>query len=68
MNGLDAGLYRREAERLAVTMRDSSSCHPGRSATARRAGTQGRRKYWYLLWVPDISLARNSGMTDGDGT
>src|SRR5689334_16925928 len=38
-------------------------CHPGRSASARRAGTQGPQRVRSPFWVPDISLSRNSGMT-----
>ena len=38
-----------------------TGCHPGRSAAARRAGTQISA---LRPWVPDISLSRNSGMTN----
>ena len=39
-----------------------STCHPGRSASARRAGAQNRKPGSTLgLWVPDISLREIPG-------
>ena len=45
-----------------VLLLDAAACHPGRSAAARRAGTQGRCRLRQPLG-PGYFASRNSGMT-----
>jgi hypothetical protein len=59
-----AGLRSSGSGRRRRMRRMVMDVHPGRSAKHARAGTQG---HIASHWVPDISLARNSGMTTADG-